>query len=245
MTFDEYVGHRTPQQERHYQMLQLIPKFQIGKSNGRTVAEMCQWLSENSEHFRGMTAVQVERLYYLVKPKFKAAHQDQGFKPAIEAEAVAKNPERAVTSLVATAPVAPSAVITEAQPQTAEKTLESERERYQREVAERIALKQARADAIEKLRQLGEEAGDWVAKKYENLASLNEDAAWTEWLDAEPGRRQMVEDLARTAFRGGMTPEVAEKPLSDSMLMKFSSGTDLCLSKRIHKAKVAATRRVA
>ena len=242
MTFDEYVGHRTPQQERHYQMLQLIPKFQIGKSNGRTVAEMCQWLSENSEHFRNMTAVQVERLYYLVKPKFKAAHQDQGVKPAIEAEAVAKNPERAVTPLVATAPVAPPAVNTGPQSQTAEdpalqKSQESGMEQWR-------AAQAARAEAIKKLEALGDEAGEWVASTYPDLSKLKEDAAWTEWLDAEPGRRQMVDELVRTAFRGGQNPEVADRPLSDFMLRKFSGSTDMSLSKRIHKAKVLATRRV-
>lgn len=251
MTFDEYVGHRTPQQERHYQMLQLIPKFQIGKSNGRTVAEMCQWLSENSEHFQNMTAVQVERLYYLVKPKFKAAHQDQGVKPAIEVEAVAKNPERAVTPLVATAPVAPPAVITEAQSQTVEdpapqKSQESERERFQRGIAERHAARAASAEAIKKLEALGEEAGAWAAEKYQDLARMNKDHIWTEWLNAEPGRRQMVDELVRTAFRGSDTPEVADREkLSDSMLMKFSAQTDLSLGKRVFKATLAATRRVA
>ena len=237
MTFDEFVSRRTPQQEKYHQMLGLIPKFAIGKSNGRSIAEMCQFLSEHTEEFRGMTGEQVNRLYKYVKARYASAIEGKGgevVQPvanrALEAAFVGGSNTSAKTDapLVATAPVAPPAV----------KSQGSGMEQWR-------AAREARAEAIKKLEALGDEAGAWVASTYPDLSKLNEDAAWTEWLDAEPGRRQMVDQLVRTAFRGGQNPEVADLPLSDFMLRKFSDSTDLCLGKRIHKEKVLATRRVA
>lgn len=260
MTFDEFVSLRTPQQEKYHQMLGLIPKFAIGKSNGRSIAEMCQFLSEHTEEFRGMTGEQVNRLYKYVKARYASAIEGKGgevVQPvanrAWEAAFVGGSNTSAKEDapLVATAPVAPPAENTGPQSQTVEdsapqKSQESERERIQRGIAERHAARAASAEAIKKLEALGEEAGAWAAEKYQDLARMNKDHIWTEWLNAEPGRRQMVDELVRTAFRGSDTPEVADREkLSDSMLMKFSSQTDLSLGKRVFKATLAATRRVA
>ena len=222
------------------QMVDLLPHIDKAVANGYLLSEVLQKASE----VIGCTNLARSSLYSLY------------FRAVKKAGKVSLLPEIADVRPVAI-PINPSTkIVTEAtgkaqsddqsvRPQTSvginydQKSQESGMEQWR-------AAQAARVEAIKKLEALGEEAGAWVASTYQDLSVLKEDAAWTEWLDAEPGRRQMVDELVRTAFRGGQNPEVADRPtLSDFMLQKFSGSTDMSLSKRIHKAKVLATRRVA
>lgn len=225
MTFDEFILKRTPQQEKYHEMLRLVPKFAIGKSNGRTIGEMCQFLSEHAEEFRGMTGDQVNRLYKYVKTKYasrvqqlenspgqpevqrdwESAFVGQSHSAAIPAPAPITAPAVPVAEVPKPAPENP-APIEVAKP--VEKTLpakpgnaEAVRKHLSMSPAE---MHQAASEANAKLKLLAKECGEWSrAKGYLSSSESPKEAheVVREWMYAEPGRREMIQDLTRAACR--------------------------------------------
>jgi hypothetical protein len=261
MTFDEFISQPTPQQEKYHTMLRLLPKFAVGKSNGRTIGEMCQFLSEHAEEFRGMTGDQVNRLYKYVKTKYASRLQE--LENSISKPAVQRNWESAFVgqshsaAIPAPAPITAPAVPVVEEPKPApdnqapievakpaEKLppakpgdAEAVRKHLSMSPAE---MHRAASEANAKLKLLAKECGEWSkAKGYWGTRQKEAGEVVREWMYAEPGRREMIQDLARAALRVSGSKWAEAEVISDKRLeiVVASAGYRLAHENAIYAAE--------
>jgi hypothetical protein len=173
--------------EKFLQMEALIPEFEIGVSNGRSIAFMCKWLSENSDDFKGMSPDKIDRLYRYVRDcgKDKTATRAKPSKAA--------KPAPAPIPLPASAAAPPQSVVQKAPPPAQPPSNMST-------PAQVSDYRKAGEAAKERLKALGEEAADWAEPQGFFLSRQDNDAM-SEWMRLEPGRMEMITELVRAALR--------------------------------------------
>lgn len=240
MTFDEFV--RTPVQTpgKISKMKELLPRFEIGVSNDHSIVSMCRWLSENSDDFRGMSTEKIYRLY--LQARKKAARVQQSKTPAAK-------PAPAPIPLPAPIPP-PASAVAPPQPVASQKSSPSNPLPAERPMpADKPAPVQTPApdsnnpyqkgeEAKERLKALGAEAADWAEPQGFFLERQDNDVM-IEWMRMEPGRREMITDLVRTALRGLGSAKAEDPEYPDWLICNSYLGKGY--SPRATLAKVRAS----
>lgn len=248
MTFDDFVAKPSPLHMKYQRMLALLPKFELGKSNGRTLAEMCQFLSENDDEFRGMKADQIQHMHKHVRTKYSVTNSGvataaapQPTQSSIPAPAPATQPPPVVDRVQPANPIAHPVAnpITNTVTTPAANPIAKPATIFQLPKPSDAEITRLGAEAKARLTEIGIEGANWAeAQGY--LLTRGDREVLSEWIRLEPGRREMISDLLRAAYRAQGSELESAAEYSDGLIFNFINRGPKCLGQRMVDARSRA-----
>lgn len=197
------------------QMIDLLPHIAKAVGNGYLLFEVL----EKASDVIGCKGLQRSSLYALYFRALKKVAKNGSVQPStaqsIRIESIAAPAPESTQPAPAEKPAAPAAAATSGE----------------------AAAARARQEVLVKLQALGDQAGDWGEARWGEMADVNENEAYKQWLLEEPGRREMISEMVRIAYRGRQSERAEDKEYSDGTLAYFLNKGERSLEKRIFSAK--------
>lgn len=218
------------------QMIDLLPHIAKAVGNGYLLFEVL----EKASDVIGCKDLQRSSLYALYFRALKKVAKNGAVQPStaqsIQIASIAAPTPESTQPAPAEKPAAPAAAATSSA-LTEEQKRETERERNRGLYAADNAAARARQEVLLKLQALGDQAGDWGEARWGEMADVNEKEAYKQWLLEEAGRREMISEMVRIAYRGRQSERADDKEYSDGALAYFLNKGERSLEKRIFSAK--------